>query len=168
MKRILVAILCIVTITICLYVLLYFLALARIDPTIYVAAKPRQYHADVVLSPLGIIIWSTIIAMHSLLIALFASFYLKQRMLWRGFTIFVVTLLFITIIHPTFLMLALPESIRQNYFHFVERYIPPLYQIYFHWGLGKYVYSIFAIHISLLCALVLSRGSVVKLRITNA
>jgi hypothetical protein len=157
-------ILFIATATVGLYVILYNLAWLRIDPTIYVPAEPRQYHATMVLSPLGIVVWTVVIAIHSFVIALVASLYLKQRLLFLASILFVASLVIVIIVHPTFLPMALPQILRQSYLAFVEKYIPALYKIYLHWGIGKYIYLIFAIHTSFLSSLLLLSQRVSKLK----
>lgn len=133
----------------CAFSVLFALGLARVDPIVWVGnpSNPQFHqHGMPTFSWVGAAVWIALIALYAYLATAAGVRIIslpQRRSLATGAPLlFLLTSLLIAVVHPTLLLTVLSPGARATYSRFIEKHIPVLDQIYFHWGLTRFKYLI--------------------------
>ncbi len=138
---------------------LFLLGVRRIDPIIYVAPQPSQVgiypQTQLALSASGIATWIIVAALFSIGVAALLKRSFTRPWWLYAFSVFLMTLGYLTIVHPHFLWVALDVGSRETLESFLRD--TPLHWYYFGNGFYRFRLALPFVH-ALLMYLLLPIG----------
>lgn len=156
--------------TLLLWVVLYSLMLARLEPVL-LSAPPQALQGTMKeaypnLSVGGIFLWVMILLFYSLAAGcLVTNANGRQRRDLMGFSLvlFLITLTFVTLVHPDLLVTLVRPHQRDSFARFISMHFSALDRLYFHWGFQRHLAWWPCLHLLIVTLLVIAysarRGS---------
>ena len=129
----------------------------RLQLVVFVESVEPEYraHGRPTIGLLGLSFCLAVFALHAIVVRSLSTWRMGDRSngswLRLAAPVFVLDLVFIAIVYPYFLVTLLPDTVWTTYLALIERYLPPLYDIYAHWAWARYLPHLVAIHGILVC-----------------
>jgi hypothetical protein len=124
----------------------------RLQPVVFVASPEPEYraHGRPTIGLLGLSFCLAVFALHAIAVWSLLTWRMGDgasgSWLRLAAPVFALDLAYVAIVYPYFLVAVLPETVWVTYSALVERYLPPLYDIYAHWAWPRYVAHIVLVH----------------------
>jgi hypothetical protein len=132
--------------TVLLWATLYGLMLARWEPVVLSAAPAHERgltkEAYPYLSIGGSLLWILVLVLYTVALSRISargfSFDFKGPSARPFISLFFINCAFVTVVHPNLLITLVRPQRRPGFSRFIERWLPGIDQLYFHWGFQRW------------------------------